>query len=228
MNKMVRGLGLSLVLCASLNAQIFDNHQIGVNAGTLGAGIEYSSSFNEMFALRTGLNAFNYSDSLTESGIKYDADLELKTVSLIVDYHPFSNGFRLSGGAMYNGNQVKVTGKPDGTTGTIEINGFNYDSTKVGQVDGKVDFNTFAPYAGLGYSSSKTKTSGFSFNTELGAMFQGSGTAKLNATCGPALIATGTCNQLQTDLAQEEAQLNKELEDFKIYPVVSIGLGYKF
>lgn len=227
MKKMVKGLGLSLVLCASLNAQIFDNHQVGLNVGTLGAGIEYSSSFNEMFALRTGLNGFNYSDTLTESGIKYDADLELKTASLILDYHPFSNGFRLSGGAMYNGNQVKVTGKPDGTAGNIEINGNNYDSTKVGQVDGKVDFNTFAPYAGIGYSSSKTNTSGFSFNTEIGAMFQGSPKAKLTATRGTT-ITDNAWADLQGELAKEEAQLNDELSDFNIYPVVSIGLGYKF
>ena len=126
MKKVVMSLGLSLALGLSSNAQIFDNHQVGVNVGTLGAGIEYSTSINEMFVLRTGVNGFNYSDSLTESGIKYDADLELKTASLILDYHPFSNGFRLSGGAMYNGNQLKMTGKPDGTAGTIEINGMQW------------------------------------------------------------------------------------------------------
>ena len=225
MKKIVMSLGLSLGLGMSLNAEIFDNHQLGVNAGTLGAGVEYSTSINEMFALRTGLNAFTYSDSLTESGIKYDADLELQTMSLILDYHPFENGFRLSAGAMYNGNQLKVVGKPEG--GNIEINGIPYNSSQVGSVDGKVDFNTFAPYAGFGYSSSKTKSSGFSFNTEIGALFQGSANAKLNAVCGSG-ISPADCAQIQLDVAAEEKQLNKELESFDIYPVVSIGLGYKF
>ena len=228
MKKIVMSLGLSLALGISSNAQIFDNHQMGVNVGTLGAGVEYSSSFNEMFALRTGFNTFSYSDSLTESGIKYDADLDLQTISLILDYHPFENGFRLSGGAMYNGNELKVSGKPDGTTGTIEINNVTYDSTQVGKVDGKVDFNNFAPYAGIGYSSSKTKSSGFSFNTEIGVLFQGSANAQLNATCGPALIIAGQCSNLQSNLVAEEKQLNDELSDFDMYPVVSIGLGYKF
>lgn len=227
MKKVVMSLGLSLALGLSSNAQIFDNHQVGVNVGTLGAGIEYSSSFNEMFALRTGFNTFSYSDSLTESGIKYDADLDLQTISLILDYHPFENGFRLSAGAMYNGNELKVKGKPDGS-GDIEINDVTYDSTQVGQVDGQVDFNTFAPYAGIGYSSSKTKSSGFSFNTEIGAMFQGSANAKLTATCGPALIARGGCDTLKSDLVAEEKQLNDELSDFDIYPVVTVGFGYKF
>lgn len=226
MKKIVMSLGLSLVLGVSSNAEIFDNHQMGLNVGTLGAGVEYSTSINEMFVLRTGLNALNYSDSLTESGIKYDADLELQTISLILDYHPFGNGFRLSGGAMYNGNQLKVSGKPDGT-GTIEINDIQYNSSEVGQVDGKVDFNTFAPYAGIGYSSSKTKSSGFSFNTEIGAMFQGSATAKLNAQCGSALNNT-QCTELKANLLEEEKQLNGELSDFDIYPVLSVGLGYKF
>ncbi len=226
MKKIVMSLGLSLALGLSSNAQIFDNHQIGVNVGTLGAGIEYSTSINEMFALRTGVNGLNYSDSLNESGIKYDADLELKTASLILDYHPFSNGFRLSGGAMYNGNQLKVTGKPDGS-GDIEINDVIYDSTKVGQLDGKVDFNTFAPYAGIGYSTSKTKSSGFSFNTEIGAMFQGSANAKLTANCGSALTVA-ECTTLKSDLAAEEKQLNDELSSFDIYPVITVGMGYKF
>lgn len=227
MKKVVVSLGLSLALGISSSAQIFDNHQVGVNVGTLGAGIEYSSSFNEMFALRTGFNTFSYSDSLTESGIKYDADLDLQTISLILDYHPFENGFRLSAGAMYNGNELKVKGKPDGS-GDIEINDVIYDSTQVGQVDGKIDFNNFAPYAGIGYSSSKTKSSGFSFNTEIGVLFQGSANTQLTAQCGSALIASGQCSKLQSDLAAEEKQLNDELSDFDMYPVVSIGLGYKF
>jgi hypothetical protein len=223
MNKMIKGLGLSLVLGASLNAQIFDNHQIGLNTGTLGLGIEYSTSINDMFALRTGLNAFDYSHSLNESGIDYDADLELKSISLILDYHPFSNGFRLSGGAIYNGNQLKVTGKPDGT-GNIEINDVTYNSSQVGKVDGEVDFNSFAPYVGLGYSSSKTKESGFSFNTEIGAMFHGTPSAKLRATCSDPAI----CASLQSDLTAEEKQLNDDLKSFNIYPVLTMGIGYKF
>lgn len=226
MKKIVMSLGLSLALGLSSNAQIFDNHQIGVNMGTLGVGLEYSTSINEMFALRTGVNGLSYSDSLNESGIKYDADLELKTASLILDYHPFSNGFRLSGGAMYNGNQLKVTGKPDGS-GDIEINDRIYGSSEVGQLDGKVDFNTFAPYAGIGYSSSKTKSSGFSFNTEIGAMFQGAANAKLTANCGSALT-TDECTILKSDLAAEEKQLNDELSSFDIYPVITVGMGYKF
>lgn len=226
MKKTALSLGLILALGVSSNAQIFDNHQIGVNVGTLGAGVEYSSSFNELFALRTGFNTLTYSDSLNESGIKYDADLELQTISLVFDYHPFGNGFRLSAGAMYNGNNLDVTAKPDGSQ-DIEINGIQYSASDVGKLDGKIDFNNFAPYAGLGYSSSKTKSSGFSFNTEIGALFQGTGTAKLNATCGSAVTAQ-QCNQIRNDLLEEEKQLNDELSDFKIYPVVSMGIGYKF
>ncbi len=226
MRKITLVMGLTMALTLSSSAEMFDNHQLGLNTSTLGVGVEYSTSINDMFALRTGLNKYDYSESLEESGIDYDADLNLQTISLILDYHPFSNGFRLSGGAMHNSNELEVKAKLKNGA-TYEINGVNYNAAQVGSLDGKVDFNTFAPYAGIGYSSSKTKQTGFSFNTEIGVLFQGSPEAKLNAVCGSAIDAA-TCNQIKSDVAQEEKQLNDELSSFDMYPVVSIGIGYKF
>lgn len=225
MKKILCGAVACIALSSCLNAAMFDNHELDAKVSTLGAGLEYSTDINSSFGVRTGFNTYSLSKSLTESNVNYDATVDLRTYSLIFDYHPFENGFKLSAGAMYNGNKADVTANP--SLNTITFNDVTYSSSDVGSVKGNVEFNKVAPYLGIGYNSAKTKKSGFSFSTEVGAMFQGKPKATLTAEYGAAVNPV-LRDQINADLKAEEAQLNSELSEFKIYPVVAIGIGYKF
>lgn len=225
MKKIICGAVACLALSSCLNAAMFDNHELDAKVSTLGAGLEYSTDINSSFGLRTGFNTYSLNKSLTKSDVNYDATVDLRTYSLIFDYFPFENGFKLSAGAMYNGNKADVTAKPN--VNTITINDVSYSTSELGSVKGNVDFNKIAPYLGFGYDSAKTKKSGFSFSTEVGAMFQGTPKATLTADYGAA-ITQAQRDQITSNLKAEEAQLNSDLSNFKIYSVVSIGIGYKF
>jgi hypothetical protein len=37
-----------------------------------------------------------------------------------------------------------------------------------------------------------------------------------------------TCSQLQNDLNAEAQQFKHEVEKFKYYPVIALGVGYRF
>ena len=142
---------------------------------------------------------------------------------MLFDWYPFASNFRLSLGAMYNGNKVTLDGKPTG--GTFTINGNTYSSTTVDSVNGEVDFNKAAPYFGVGYGRPIGK--GLSLIADLGVLFQGSPTSTLTAHCGPT-ATPATCAQIQSDVAAEQAKLNDDMQDYKYYPVVSIGIAYVF
>src|SRR6056297_1721923 len=71
---------------------------VGLKVSTLGAGVEVERSFSEKFGGRVGLNYFSYSYDGTEEDIDYDFDLELLSGALLLDWHPFSGSFRLTGG----------------------------------------------------------------------------------------------------------------------------------
>jgi hypothetical protein len=191
--------------------------------GTLGGGVELSYALSQRAALRLDIDGYNYSRTVTQNNIQYDAKAKLQTGSLLGDWFPFAGNFRISLGAMYNGNKVTLKGKPTG--GTFTINGQPYNAADIGSLDGQVDFKKAAPYFGIGYG--RPINGGLSMIFDLGVLFQGSPKSKLSATCGPATPAL-TCSQLQSDTAAQQAELDDRMRKYKYYPVVSLGLAYTF
>ena len=218
-------IALSLATVSLLNAEsAFSKHALGVKAGTLGLGLEYATNISSDIDFRVGINGFKYNTDGKKDDISYDIDLDLLSASAIIDYHPFSNGFILSAGVMYNGNEINYKGEAD--SGSFEINDVVYNAADVGSLNGKSDFNSIAPYIGIGYST-VTKSEGFHFIAELGVMYQGSASTSLNATCGASLTAA-QCTTLQADVAAEEKVFEDETKDYKWYPVASVGVSYRF
>src|SRR5713226_6382800 len=196
---------------------------LGIRAGTLGGGVELSYALSQRAAVRLNADGYNRTQSKTHDNIDYDMKLKLQTASLLGDWFPFANNFRISAGAMLNRNKLTLKGKPTG--GTYTINGVTYNASDVGSFDAQVDFNKAAPYCGFGYG--RPINSGLSLTFDLGVLFQGSPKSKIDVTCGAATPAN-VCNQIKSDAAAEQARLDDSLHKFKYYPVISLGLAYTF
>ncbi len=196
---------------------------LGVRGGTLGGGLELSFALTQRAAVRLNADAYNFKQTDTHDNIDYDMKLKLQTVSLLGDWFPFANNFRISAGAMFNGNKLTLKGQPTG--GFYTINGNTYNTAEVGSFDAAVDFKRAAPYFGIGYG--RPIKSGLSLIFDAGVMFQGSARSKIDATCGP-LATPAQCTQLQSDAQAEQSRLDESLHTFKYYPVISLGLAYTF
>ncbi len=191
---------------------------VNLKAGTLGAGVELSKGLSDKFSVSLGFNAYNYKTSDTTSDISYDFKLELQSAALLANYHPFSGVFRLTGGVLYDNNELSLTGKPSGATYTI--NGVTYSSSAVGNLTGKLTFNKTAPYLGVGWGN--RPNSRFGLSADIGALYQGSPKLSLSATgalSDPALAA---------DLERERASAESDLSKYKWYPVLSLGVYFRF
>ncbi len=207
-----------VLLCFSMaNAQ---GVSIGLKAGTLGAGIEVGGAFTDTLGARLGVNYFTYSDSGTKVDIEYDFDVSLQSVSLLLDWHPSRGSFRISGGALYNGNKVESVAK---TSATYKIGDIIYTAADVGTLDGEIDFNELAPYLGLGWDTSFGKSGRFGFVFDLGAIYQGSANVKLSADG-----ALSNDPTFLSELKKEEKNLQDELDNYKFYPVIAVGISYRF
>ncbi len=197
---------------------------LGIRGGTLGGGVDLSYALSQRAALRVNADGYNRTQSKTHDNIDYDMKLKLQTASLMGDWFPFANNFRISLGAMFNGNKFTLKGLPTGPGYTI--NGTFYPASDVGSFDAAVDFNKAAPYFGIGYG--RPINGGLSLIFDLGVMSQGSPKSKIDATCGAAIQGTPQCTQLQSDAAAEQSRLDESLHSFKYYPVISLGLAYTF
>jgi opacity protein-like surface antigen len=221
MKRFVAGVALFLAVSPAAWADV----GVLLKAGTLGAGLDVSKGISEKLAVRLQANALNHGYDFTESDVEYKAELELRSAGVLLDWHPFSGVFRVSGGAYWNGNKATATARPTG--GTYEINGQTYNSTDIGSLNGKIDFPSVAPYLGIGFGSAPKAGRGMTFSFDLGMLYQREPNVGLTVVCGAALTAP-QCTQLRNDVAAEAVSLQDELKDFKFYPVVSFGIGYRF
>lgn len=192
---------------------------LNVKAGTLGVGVELSKSFSDKFNVSLGLNTYDHTTADSSSDVDYDFKFDLQSVALLANYHPFAGAFRFTGGLVYNDNELSLTGKPSAGS-TYNINGVSYTAAQVGSLTGKLTFNTTAPYLGIGWGNRPNSRMGLS--ADVGVLYQGSPKLALSAT-GALSDAT-----LASNLEQERKSAEADLSDFKWYPVISLGMYFRF
>lgn len=209
---------------------------VGVRLSTLGAGAEVAFSLNQKLNVRGGFNIFQYNRGFNHDGITYKGQLHLRSGEAHLDWYPFGHGFHLSPGLLfYNGNGATATANvPGGSTFTLGGTIYSSDPTNPIAGTGKLDFVKAAPTVMFGFGNLVPQNRHFTFNSEMGVVFQGSARTKLNLTgnaCAPNgtnCVNAATNPTVQANILAEQTKLNNKLSPFKYYPVISIGFGYRF
>ncbi|MBC3784084.1 hypothetical protein [Spirosoma utsteinense] len=189
-----------------------------LSAGSAGGGVAVGYSINRQLAARLGFNMFNYSGTL-KSGkdsdnlqIGFDYKLKLQTTNLLLDFYPFKrSGFRVTGGAFYNLNQISFFGKP---VKDVTFNDVTFTVDEVGTLDGKATFNKIAPYIGLGFGNPYTRGR-LKFMADVGFFYQQSPTISFTTT------------GMLTPSSDQGPIIQKNLSPLKYYPIVTLGASYK-
>ena len=196
---------------------------VSTRVGTLGIGVDVAKSITPQLNGRLGFNFGNVNSNRTDSGINYDAQLNLSSVQLFGDYYPFSSsGFRVTGGLLAQNNRFSVTSKPS-AGGTYTIANTLYQTSEVGSLTGEYKYaNSIAPYIGIGIG--KSTSEGLGFNADLGVMFAGS--PKVSLTASNPTFNNNAITRAQLD--NQVRQTENDLKGFNVYPVLSIGLSYGF
>lgn len=84
----------------------FSRLAIGTKVGILGVGVQAAVPLTSRLNVSGGANFFSYTDTLTIDGLRYNANLHLRSAEASLDWFPLG-GFHISPGALlYNGNQV--------------------------------------------------------------------------------------------------------------------------
>lgn len=189
-----------------------------LSAGSAGGGVAVGYSINRQLAARLGVNLFNYSGVL-KSGkdsddlqIGFDYKLKLQTTNLLLDFYPIKrSGFRVTGGAFYNLNQISFFGKP---VKDVTFNNVTFTIDEVGTLDGKATFNKIAPYIGLGFGNPYTRGR-LKFMADVGFFYQQSPTISFTTT------------GMLTPSSDQGPLIQKNLSPLKYYPIVTLGASYK-
>jgi len=193
---------------------------VGVGGSTLGYQVALSQSVSENINLKLTYNTASQSFDGETDGVNYDYDFEFESTSLLIDWHVFGGGFRLTTGALINDNEIFAQSDISGLT--LEVGDTVFTSAEVGRLEGDISFDSYAPYLGLGWG--RSISDGFSFSFDLGVVFQGEPTVNLQTVGG----TLSDNSLLLEEVEREEQELQEDANDFDVYPVISLGLFYNF
>ena len=157
-------------------------------------------------------------------GVDYSFDIQLLTMGALLDWYPLSGGFRVTAGGLLNFNEIDM--KASLAAGeTVEIGDESYTGAQVGSLRGDINFDTFAPYLGVGWGNPlKKNRNPWSFHVDAGVMFQGDPEVNLNASGG----TLSNTEAFQSNLEKEKTNFEDEISKFRFYPVLSLGASYRF
>lgn len=184
---------------------------LGVRAGTTGLGADFGWGIVPTLGGRIGVSGMSFKTDFETTDVNYDADANLANVNGFLDWSPLGP-FRITAGIVANNNKVDLLGRPRSSA-------VPPGSTVTGTVKPE---HSVAPYLGIGYGNVWTR--GVNFYFDLGIMFQGTPKVDLTVNCTP----SAACTQAQNQVAAEERRVQDELNRFKYYPVLNIGITIGF
>jgi len=204
---------------------------LGVIAGTTGFGIEVASPLIKNWNFRLHATGGNFDKVISiihpHAGsfpvdIQYDADLELTNIGALVDWYPVGSIFRFTAGNFYTKRKFNVTGLLELT---VPIGNNSYTSIETGSLTGFIETeNLLSPYFGIGLGKKADSDDGLDVSIDFGMMYTYTGSPKVSLTADGLLASDPT---FMKDLAEEERIISSS-KYFKVYPVMSIGITYKF
>jgi hypothetical protein len=192
---------------------------VGLKAGALGLGVEYTHEIGERLAIRGGINGSQLGFDGQESGIDYQFDVVWDSLSVAVDFHPTKSPFRLTAGLLRNDNGLNAESRP---AGDVTVGATTYTPAEVGVLSGEIGFKKTAPFVGLGWDWSRRKRL-FGVSFDLGVLDQGAPNVTLRAT--GSLLGDPAFEQ---DLRDEEAQLRDSLGNLDLLPYMTVGFVFRF
>ena len=202
---------------------------VGGQVGTLGLGVELTAGLGPQVNARLGGHFGSHDDRRVADDIEYDATADVRAGKALLDWHPGGGSFRLSGGAVFNGNEVEGESLPP-ASGFYEIGDVQVPVALLGTLRGQVEWDSVAPYAGLGFGNPFGGDGGWSFAFDLGVIFQGEPQVTLTPIFSPGSPLDNPVGRalLRTQLDEEERNLEEEFSDFDLYPVLAFGVSYRF
>lgn len=209
---------------------------LGVKASLLGVGAEVAARVTHRTNLRAGYNILGYSRNFSKDGVNYDAHLSFRTFEAHYDIFPKAGGFHISPGVLaYIGNPITANALiPANNSFTLGGHTYYSDPANRASASGRINFNQVSPTATIGWGNLVHRDSKrFTVSFEIGAAFQGSPKTTLgiggNVCDSPGVNCRSALSDpnVQSNIVSEQAKINKSMAPFKVYPIISLGFGYK-
>lgn len=208
----------SLMMAALAGFAFADDLTLTPQVSTLGVGIGAEKRLNDAWAARFDVSGASFSFSYAANKSDTDNRARLFSLGAVVDYYPYEEGLRLSGGVRLSGSYVT------GRLSNLERQyGKGKDAVTVIIRDPlttyKITQNPVQPYLGIGYNLKIRERLSLSF--DLGALYGGQPDLDVVSHADKYGF---TEQQIQNEIRKQQ----ERLDAYQVYPVVQVGMTYRF
>jgi hypothetical protein len=165
--------------------------------------------------IRANATFLSFSKGYDVDDNHYQGRLRLKSGGAMIDVFPWGGGFFLSAGARINGNKGSVSATPSSAR---TVGGVTFTPAQIGTLSGDGETKRFAPQLTIGYSGKRRR--GFFTGAEAGALFQGAVRVR-NFRSSSNMIPAA-------DLERERQEVQNDVDDYKVFPILQGTIGYRF
>ncbi|AJC18347.2 hypothetical protein PSP20601_04836 [Pandoraea sputorum] len=216
MNCKAMAFAVAMLACIS-HAQAIEVYGA---VGTEGLGVGAGVGVTNHLGVRADVNGLALSHSFTAGQVRYDGKARFVHGGVYADFFPApaTLPFRLTAGMLVGNDHVDLVGHA--VQSTYVYRGVAY-STAGQSVNGRIKLPTVRPYVGIGFGHSPLATPGWSMSFDAGVAY-GKPTVELDV---PPLI-TAIVGQATVD--DQRQQLQDKADKLKFYPIVKVGVTYKW
>lgn len=193
---------------------------VDVHGGTTGIGIGARYQVSDSIVLRADYDSLKHSDDFSSDGVNYNGDVEFKPFTFAIDAHPFKNSFFVSAGYVAGDRNIRLDARPAGQT---QIGNVSFSPTEIGTLRANADMGDGAPFIGLGFDNTFHSNNRITFRFLAGAVLGEE--PKVTLTSDGSLATQAA---YQTQLEIERRELEQDVSDAKTWPVLQLGLSYRF
>ena len=214
----LRALALAPLLSVLAVPAHAEGFALSAKFGSLGISAEATIPVSSRFNARVGGGAFKYNYGRALSDVDYSLALDLKGGTAALDFHPGGGAFRMSLGALVHGNELSGNSTPQQS---VHIGNHRYLPSQIGELSVNASYERHVvPFASIG-AGNGAKGKRVFFSVEAGVAFTRTPAVTLRTT------GTAPAPGLEDDLHLEEQNVNDDLRVAKLYPIVSVGIGFR-
>jgi hypothetical protein len=213
----------------------FRSAAVSIKANTLGATAELATPISQTLNLRSSFNVLSFNYPFSIDGVRYDAKMHLRSSGTTLDWFPLHGGFHISPGLLYASNRLSAQASVNpGQNFELGSQPFvNSVDDPVHGTSSVVFPHSYAPMLLVGFSNIIARSGRhLSIPLEVGAAYTGA--PQINLTLNGTACTTEGCvsfadnKQAQDSLKQEVHNLNEDLKRVPVFPILSLGVAYRF
>lgn len=203
---------------------------IGLHAGSPGVGPDLTFRWTERTHVRLTGGSFSYDTEIETDDLTYDTEADLRTAFLLLDWYPGAGGLRVSVGGGWNGTEAEVSADAFDLVRPL------YPSNPAirldyGRLEGTAQGQSFVPALLLGWGN-PFRGGRWNVSFEVGAFYQGEPEVDLRFAPSDLFFEDGRVPlevvEAVLRASGQEEELEAELDDYTVVPVVSLGISYRF